>query len=125
MGRKKLPTSYYDRTAVFQIRMEREVLQSFLDAFQEERAFYRGANRTLYLKNIVGGLMKGYVDGRKAAANAVEDAALLRNQLVELKANLAGIQDQIIAIQEKLLGAPLTSFEGDVEEEEYTLGEEA
>jgi len=62
MGRKKLPIDYFARTATMQFRTSKDVLQKFLQVYEEQKVENDSAgNKPLYLNAVITPLLERYI----------------------------------------------------------------
>lgn len=105
MGRKKKDISYFDTTQPFSVRVNKDVMAKFLNAFHNERAFYKAAGKSFFLKGLVEDMMRNYADSSTvtgAGAEAVKNIGEVKKNLTELQDELREQYKKILAIQEKL-----------------------
>ncbi len=107
MGRKKKDISYFDRTQPFAVRVDKDIMAKFLEAFHNERTFHRAAGKSFFLKNLVEDMLKAYAETTvtsKPGAEALKDIAEVKSNLASLHQEVKDAYKKILAMQDNLNG---------------------
>jgi len=99
MGRPKKDENYFDRTAALTIRIDKDILAKFIEAFHTERHFARIGGKPLFLKNVMQDMLQGWT---REHLGAGENLGELKKKLLESREDLKDIAAKIHEISSLL-----------------------